>query len=177
MKKGFTLIELLIVIAILGAIAVIALIAIDPLEQLARSRDAGKLSLTAQLGHALDAYAAGNAGSTANPYPAIGSGTTRWIDTLVSAGEVATVPGASGTVGCGTSGTVNNTWCYNVSGAGTAQNAVVYARLESKRNTALCANPATEVPWAVYSTADGRGGVVCTTATGVPGTGAQSFRN
>lgn len=37
---GFTLIELLIVMAILGVLAVVVLVAINPVQQLARTRDA-----------------------------------------------------------------------------------------------------------------------------------------
>jgi prepilin-type N-terminal cleavage/methylation domain-containing protein len=43
---GFTLIELLIVIAILGVLAVVVLVAINPIEQLARTRDGGRLTST-----------------------------------------------------------------------------------------------------------------------------------
>lgn len=181
--EGFTLIELLIVIAILGTLAVLALIAIDPLEQLARGRDAGKLSTTAQLGHAIEAYATGNAGSTTATYPAVGSGSATWAHTLMSAGEISTMPPQSGTVQCGTSastagsGQISNTWCYNTSGSGTTQEAIVYARLESKRNASLCTNASAPTPWAVYSTADGRGGIVCTGGSAVPAVGTQSWVN
>ena len=54
--KGFTLIELLIVIAILGVLAVVVLVAINPVQQLARTRDAGRKSSVAQIGHAVAAY-------------------------------------------------------------------------------------------------------------------------
>jgi len=53
---GFTLIELLVVIAILGVLAGAILVAINPLEQLARGRDAGRKSTVDELGHATQAY-------------------------------------------------------------------------------------------------------------------------
>ena len=55
-KRGFTLIELLIVMAILGVLAVVVLLAINPAEQLARTRDTGRVSAVTQMGHAVQAY-------------------------------------------------------------------------------------------------------------------------
>ena len=56
MKKGFTLIELLIVIAVLGILAVAVLSAINPIEQINRSRDTGSRSDSEQLVSAVDRY-------------------------------------------------------------------------------------------------------------------------
>lgn len=55
-KKGFTLIELLIVIAVLGILAVAVLSAINPVEQINRSRDTGSTSDAEQLISAIDRY-------------------------------------------------------------------------------------------------------------------------
>jgi prepilin-type N-terminal cleavage/methylation domain-containing protein len=55
-SKGFTLIELLIVIAVLGILAVAVLSAINPIEQINRSRDTGSRSDAEQLIGALDRY-------------------------------------------------------------------------------------------------------------------------
>lgn len=56
LKKGFTLIELLIVIAVLGILAVAVLAAINPIEQINRSRDTGSRSDAEQLIGAIDRY-------------------------------------------------------------------------------------------------------------------------
>ena len=56
MKKGFTLIELLIVIAVLGILAVAVLAAINPIEQINRSRDTGSRSDAEQLLGAVDRF-------------------------------------------------------------------------------------------------------------------------
>lgn len=167
-KKGFTLIELLIVIAILGTLAVVVLLALDPVQQLARTRDSGRYSSVTQLGHAIEAYATGNNGV----YP---TASTTWIDTLVAAGEITVAPGAiaynvTGTAACGATN-VQNGWCYAFT-AGTG--AIVFARLESKANINKCA--AGQAAWVVYSTAAGRGGGVCTAnATTYPTAGLTTF--
>jgi prepilin-type N-terminal cleavage/methylation domain-containing protein len=62
--QGFTLIELLIVIAVLGILAVAVLSAINPIEQINRSRDTGSRSDAEQLLGAIDRYYA-----TAGYYP------------------------------------------------------------------------------------------------------------
>lgn len=60
LSKGFTLIELLIVIAVLGILAVAVLSAINPIEQINRSRDTGSRSDSEQLIGAIDRYYATN---------------------------------------------------------------------------------------------------------------------
>jgi prepilin-type N-terminal cleavage/methylation domain-containing protein len=64
LARGFTLIELLIVIAVLGILAVAVLSAINPIEQINRSRDTGSRSDAEQLLGAIDRYYA-----TAGYYP------------------------------------------------------------------------------------------------------------
>lgn len=54
--KGFTMIELLIVIAVLGILATAVLSAINPIEQINRSRDTGSRSDAEQLLSAIDRY-------------------------------------------------------------------------------------------------------------------------
>src|SRR5260221_3343316 len=83
--KGFTLIELIIVIGVLGVLAAALLIAIDPVEQLNRSRDIGKVSSVTQLGRAMQANAAGQGLST---YPVDAAG---WETALVKSGDIKSI--------------------------------------------------------------------------------------
>ena len=151
LKKGFTLIELLIVIAILGVLAVVVLVAINPAQQLARTRDAGRISAVAQIGHALVAYATTH--NSAYPDEA-----ATWAATLVTAGEISVVPGpiAYSVVGrtiCGTNLATNSSLCYAGSAATAPTNVIVFARLESDSNNSLCGATAA---WEVYDTVKGR---------------------
>ncbi len=152
-RKGFTLIELLIVIAILGTLAVVVLLALNPVQQLARTRDSGRQSTVTQLGHAMAAYATVNGGV----YPTASS---TWIDDyLVDTGEISSAPQAvtystGDATGCGG----QDDWCY----ASDGDSAVVYAEAEATSNRAKCGTAASDA-YFVYSTFDGRGGLVCST--------------
>ena len=53
---GFTLIEMLIVVAMIGVLATVLFIAINPLQQMKKTRDAGRLSDMAQIVRALEWY-------------------------------------------------------------------------------------------------------------------------
>lgn len=183
LARGFTLIELLIVMAILGVLAVVVLVAINPVQQLARTRDAGRKSAVTQVGGALEAYYTTHGGKylvTANcqtdANPDVGPD---WMTCLKTAGELSTPPGAINyTLGaaCATDGTnnsaVQNGFCYTVNAAG--DEAVVYARLESDSEASKCDNPG-DVPYFIWSTRDGRGGLRCITGAGVPNTGTQPW--
>lgn len=163
-NKGFTLIELLIVIAILGTLAVVILLALNPVQQLARTRDAGRASTVAQLGHAMEAYATTHGGL----YPTTATCGANWIDTcLVDTGEISSAPSevsysANDANECGG----QDNWCYAVNGA--RDESVIYAGAEATSNTSKC--PGRDA-YFVYSTADGRGGLVC----GTPSPGNQNF--
>jgi prepilin-type N-terminal cleavage/methylation domain-containing protein len=152
LKKGFTLIELLIVMAILGVLAVVVLVAINPVQQLARTRDAGRKSGISQIGRAMEAYYTAHGGSYL-------AGNVNWLTNLEQAGEISTVPSAiqdtiAGYTDCGD--LIISNWCYDVTGI---SEAVVYTTLESQSETSKCA--AGQVPVFVWSTVDGRGGLVC----------------
>lgn len=170
LKKGFTLIELLIVMAILGVLAIVVLIAINPVQQLARTRDAGRKSGVTQLGHALEAYAVTHAGE----YPVSGT-PADWVTQLVDAGELSTVP-AEIDYSVGTQPTCaadEANWCYNYNA--TTGLAIAYAGMESDSEQSKCTSATTPVAYFVFSTADGRGGTVCMATGSAPTAQAQTF--
>lgn len=156
-NKGFTLIELLIVIAILGILTTAVLVSINPLEQFARGRDSGRLGAVDQLGHAVQSF------YTSQDGVYLSTGGT-WITSLQTAGELKTKPvnptSAGYVVGCNTANLAESGYCYQVNAAGT--DAIVYARAESnaQKVKAACGNN-TET-WLLWSSADGRSGLVCT---------------
>ncbi|SRR5258708_543131 len=162
-KKGFTLIELLVVIAVLGVLAAVVIVAINPLQQLAKGRDTGRISTVEQLGQAMVTYATSNN----NVFPAQ---SVTWIATgLVTPGEVSAVPGAVGVTTCNAAATAGqNGFCYlNTTNATTKTGPIiVFTRLEALANNTKCAvgGAANNFAWALYSSADGRGGIVCTAA-------------
>jgi prepilin-type N-terminal cleavage/methylation domain-containing protein len=147
LKKGFTLIELLIVIAILGVLAVVVLVAINPVQQLARTRDAGRISTVQQLGHAVEAYFVSHDGT----YP-----TAAWDTELVASGDLAVFPSVvtnTLTTGCG--GT--NDWCY----ASATDSFAVWSALESDTNLTVDATCGGTAAYAAYLSLAGRGCIVC----------------
>jgi prepilin-type N-terminal cleavage/methylation domain-containing protein len=154
LKRGFTLIELLIVIAILGVLAVVVLVAINPVQQLARTRDSGRISTTAQIGRSLQAYSASNPNGT---YP----DETNWATDLLDS-EMSTWPGYvnnSLTSDCTQNNYNSDGWCYLGKSATDPEDAIVYSALEADANLqGLCGGT---TAWAVYDTSQGRGGVVC----------------
>jgi len=168
LRRGFTLIELLIVMAILGVLAVVVLVAINPVQQLARTRDSGRKAGVTQIGHALEAYYTTRGGMYVPE-------TTGWVTALVDAGELSTVPsaiqiGVSGVTGCTTM--AQNGWCYDASDVDGAEPAIVFTELESQSETSKC-DTAGHRAFFIWSTADGRGGLVCGAAE--PTAGAQTW--
>mgnify|MGYP000660258094 CR=1 FL=1 len=172
-KKGFTLIELLIVMAILGVLAVVVLVAINPVQQLARTRDAGRKSTVTQLGHSLEAYFTAHNGDYLDPTNCVadtgGPLATDWMGCLVFAGEMSSVPSTtvnsvgnmvpSTCVNPGLTGGLQNEICYNQAGSTAA---VIYTVLESQAEESKCATfGANYAPFFLWSTADGRGGTMC----------------
>ncbi|MCS7092446.1 MAG: type II secretion system GspH family protein, partial [Patescibacteria group bacterium] len=151
--SGFTLIELLIVIAILGVLAVVVLVAVNPVQQLARTRDSGRKSAITQLGRALQAYYTARNGTYVTE-------NATWLDSLVTSGELASAPSAisyaSGTAGC-TGAAEQNNLCYDYDT--TLGRVIVYARMESNVEASKCATGT--VAYFVYSSRQGRGGLVC----------------
>ena len=167
--QGFTLIELLIVIAVLGVLAAVVLVAINPLEQLARGRDAGRKTSMGQLVNAVQAFYTSRNGT----YP---TQSITWVTDLVTAGELRNVPqnaisgtyGLSGTVPC--AGTyVESGYCYSAS-TGVGATAAVWARLESNAEDSKCAVVADRAFFMWDSTTPTRNNtcLVCTAAAAEP---------
>ncbi len=149
---GFTLIELLIVMAILGVLAVVVLVAINPVQQLARTRDSGRISSVVQLGHAVEAYFTAHVGV----YPT----NVEWIaapNILVSSGEITLVPSlvvnTLNTPVCGAAPV--NGWCFDAD----ADSFVVFSRLEA--NTNLTLGACTTEAYTAYLSLAGRSCIVC----------------
>lgn len=158
---GFTLIELLIVMAILGVLAVVVLVAINPVQQLARTRDAGRKSGVTQLGRSLEAYYTSQGGNYIDE-------SSTWIDSLTASGEISTVPSAitnSLTLNCAVS--AQSGWCYDGNAATSVTGAIVFTALESDSETSKCDGSNT-AGWFLWSTVDGRGGLVCTANYSTP---------
>jgi prepilin-type N-terminal cleavage/methylation domain-containing protein len=180
---GFTLIELLVVIAILGVLAGAVLIAINPLEQLARGRDAGRRTTIQQIGSAVQAYYT-NQGAV---YPTQG---TLWLTTgtaggttgLTSAGELKITPSnptaTSYTTGCFTLNVAQNGYCYltDLTDLTDSTDAVVYARAEGKSSATNAGCTGTQVTWIVWSSAEGKSGLVCTAANTDPAVGVTGLK-
>lgn len=161
-KRGFTLIELLIVIAILGTLAVVVLIALNPLQQLARTRDAGRSSQMTQLGHVLEAYSTSHNGEF--PDPAGG-----FLTALQTAGELENVPDPIANSDCTEGTNEQSNICYN---ATDFEGAVIWTDVEATANKQKCvvdcgAGDPDASRWA-YSTVNGRGGLVCGVTGALP---------
>lgn len=56
MKKGFTLIEILVVIAVIGVLAAVLFVAINPLEQINKANDGGKVTTAREIIDAAERY-------------------------------------------------------------------------------------------------------------------------
>lgn len=151
-SSGFTLIELLIVIAVLAVLAAAVLIAIDPIEQLARGRDAGTKSSVGQIGRGMQVYYTARNGE----FPLVNN---VWLTSLKNGGEIKTIPNGFATAGC--PGLESN-FCFKVGGGALTEDFVIYTHLESKveRNRGTCADIAANT-WYVYSSIDGKAGTYC----------------
>ncbi len=159
-SKGFTLIELLIVIAILGVLAAVILVAINPAQQFARARDAGRKTALSQITNALQAFYTTRQAT----YPLE---TNTWITALVNAGEVGSVPALTtyavtnnGSAADQCSDTANNAregdYCY-ADGLLPTDPVVAYVKLESGSEDNKCATASDDAFFAF----DSATGVVC----------------
>jgi prepilin-type N-terminal cleavage/methylation domain-containing protein len=159
--SGFTLIELLIVIAILGILAVVILVVMNPGERQAQARDTGRISSVAQLGRSLQAYY-----TTKTSMPDVGT----WATDLVTQGEISSFPSGiaysyNSVSACTTYAqpAINSTFCYDED---SNSGAVVFSKAESTTYRSRCTAP--EEAYFVFSTADSRGGTICSNGDPVP---------
>lgn len=165
-SKGFTLIELLIVIAVLGVLAAVVLIAINPVEQIARGRDAGTKNSVSQLGNSISGY---YASKQALP------GAATWSTDIQNSGDVKVFPAApAGMVAC-TNAIAGGGFCYLTDGQATPVNYVVYGNLQSivEKNKGTCGGVQANT-WYVFSSADGKAGTYCGTEATIKTTAQQS---
>lgn len=170
MNKGFTLIELIIVIGVLGVLAAALLVAIDPIEQLKRGRDAGRLSSVTQLGRAIQTYVAGQ-GSNVYPGSAQGFSATSWQTVLgpTGSGDIKNVIPATPnpTIDCaaGTSGFFSiepvHGFCYWQSVTSYPNDFVVWIQAESKTAKSKITGGCASTVWAAYVGSLGRAGYEC----------------
>lgn len=153
---GFTLVELLVVIAVLGILMAGIVIAIDPVQQMARARDAGRKSNLGQIGEAMVSYYTSHAAA----FPAADAnwlvGTAADPDGLVYAGELKAAPPlaplTSGGSACST--LMVNNFCYAVTGtAGSSMEAVVWTVVEGKTEKSKCASTVPVPVWFFSSVA------------------------
>ena len=154
--RGFTLIELLVVIGILGLLASVLIFIINPLDQLARARDAGRKSAIKQVGRALRSYIISQ---SVYPSPA------ELENALISSGELRSFPQNPSGISPNCSsldgqGALNiKGYCYNISVADSIPNgAVLYSPLESTLENKKCGSGAA---WFVWSSLAGTG-IYCT---------------
>ena len=171
--KGFTLIELLIVIVIIGVLAAVILIAINPVEQIARANDSGRISDIAEIGHAVQAYYANQ-----QKLPTVGN---TYQTALFNAGEISqavvTVPPSTNTVCDGATGGTQGGICYVSNGT---TNFLVWTTLDSTSNSVKAANAvagtpcaAGTVPAAIYDSSQGKAGLACLPTNGAPAGGVS----
>lgn len=163
LKKGFTLIELIVVIAVIGVLAAVVIAAINPLEQLAKSEDAGRRSSVAQLAKAMDAYVA-NLGT--GLYPALSA---TWQNTYIGlAGtndikQVIIQPTQTDAcIPANGSAMANGGYCYSPIGiAPNTTDAIIWVPAESDSERVKAGCLASETAIIAWVASLGRTGVGC----------------
>ena len=169
-SKAFTLLELLIVMAILGVLAVVIFVALNPRERQAQARDTGRISAVTQIGHSLQAYY-----TTLSTYPDV----SNWAQALIDEGELSSFPpGIAYTSGINPCTTYpqpasNPSYCYDEDLVG-GDGVIVFSKSEAISHRSKCPSP--EEAYFVFSTADSRGGTICSNGDPSPwSTGSMTY--
>lgn len=169
--SGFTLIELIVVIAVLGILSTVVIVAVNPTEQLSRGRDSSRKAAISQLGRSIFNYV-----TVKGAYPVQG---TTWMTQLTASQDIKALPKNPTTVsasytGCTTYATYGHTgygYCYRNNGT----DVLVFAIQESLADKGKCLS--TDTTWYVWSSFNGRAGIVCTATTADPVPGTQVFKD
>lgn len=127
-NMGFTLVELLVVIGVLGVLTAGILVAVNPAKQLAKARDANKISDAKQISNAINNYITIQGQPPPNKIPGSGycSNNANFLDELVTAGEIKIVPRPPSGV-----------YCYYDYGKGNIIGGLVIVTLEAIENTTI----------------------------------------
>jgi uncharacterized RDD family membrane protein YckC len=174
-------------LALVGILAAVVLLALDPARQLDRAKEAQLINdihdssdkyeidtrrkqdddrkfIVTQLATAQMIYFEEN-----NSFPPV---TNTWITDIFERGGGSFPPMEIEDVytlnACDANAGSENGFCYQFQGT----NAILYSRQSSNYERDKCPG---KVSWFVYSTADGRDGIVCTELTGYPQPGVQVF--
>jgi prepilin-type N-terminal cleavage/methylation domain-containing protein len=164
LNRGFTLVELLVVIGVLAILATVVLLAVNPGEQLARARDADRISAVAQLGRVLQKYYVSR-----GSFQGVDHGRS-WMNGLSGAGEINFPPKnpkfkevltpIEETPCLDWDSFGQNGYCFKKSGM--HQEAIVFARMESSKNRKKCHATINHKAFVIFSTWDGKAGIACT---------------
>ena len=178
MDEGFTLIELLIVIAIIGVLVIVLIVAINPGQKLAETRDTGRNSSINQLGRALQAYQTTDIdGTFPDEVPSATETYTDWMDALVDSNEISSevaLIGNSLTLPLCTHAVING-YCYDGNSSDEPTDVILYSKLEANKNIdGLCGSVQA---WSLWSSIDGRTGIVCDANEPLFAGGGQTFVN
>ena len=130
---------------------------------LARSRDTGRITSTAVLGRAVTTYFTTHDGN----YPP----ENIWSEEIVETQDIGRFPSglvyANGVIPCGvnTQPTGKPTYCYDTDDLG-LNGVLIFSKLETYKQNSKCTPP--QVAYSVYSSADGKNGIICSDVDPVP---------
>ena len=166
------------VITVLAVLATIVLIAVNPGEQLARGRDANRISAVTSVGRSIQRYY-----SIQGAYPN-SVAASNWMQKIIDLSELKLPignPAYSGSLPseicngsraqnlpAGLNGSNTYGYCYAV-GSSPFDTAIVYVQLESNIYNKKCFSGGTQYrAWAVWASAFAKSGLWCSTATTNP---------